>query len=98
MAVVYRGLDKALDREVAVKVMHRHLAGREESRRRFSREARAVAKLKHRNIVEIYDFAGDEAQESFIVTEFVRGRTLRAFGDEVGCGLPEIAALLILEL
>jgi tRNA A-37 threonylcarbamoyl transferase component Bud32 len=95
MAVVYRGLDTLLGREVAVKVMHPHLAGREESRRRFSREARAVAKLRHPNIVEIWDFSGDDAPEAFIVTELIRGRTLRAFGETVGAKLPEIAALLV---
>ena len=98
MAVVYKGRDTALDREVAIKVLHPHLASREESRRRFSREARAVARLRHPSIVEIYDFSGDEARESFIVTEFVRGRTLRVFGDEVGFALPEIAALVAAQL
>ena len=94
MAVVYRGRDTALDREVAVKLLHPHLAARAESRARFSREARAVARLSHPNIVEIYDYAGDAALESYLVTEFVRGRTLRAFAEEEGIGFPEIAALL----
>src|SRR5690606_19029204 len=87
-----------LDREVAIKVLHPHLAAREESRRRFSREARAVARLRHASIVEIYDFSGDDAPESFIVTEFVRGRTLKAFGDEVGFALPEIGVLVAAQL
>ncbi len=94
MAAVYRGRDTALDREVAVKLMHPHLAARAESRARFSREARAVARLSHPNIVEIYDYAGDEAQESYLVTEFVRGRTLRAYAEEVGLGFPEVGALV----
>jgi serine/threonine-protein kinase len=94
MAVVYRGRDTALDREVAVKLLHPHLAARAESRARFSREARAVARLSHPNIVEIYDYAGDAAVESFLVTEFVRGRTLRAFAEQVGLGFPEIGALV----
>lgn len=93
MAVVFKGLDTTLHREVAVKIMHPHLANREESRRRFSREARAVARLRHPAIVEIYDFSDDETRQSFLVTEFVPGRTLRAFSDEVGFGLPELAAL-----
>src|SRR5512137_1314885 len=95
MSVVYRGHDTALDREVAVKVLHPHLAARPESRARFSREARAVARLSHPNIVEIFDYAGDAAVESFLVTEFVRGRTLRAFAEQVGTGFPEIAALVV---
>jgi serine/threonine-protein kinase len=94
MAVVYRGRDTALDREVAVKVLHPHLAARAESRARFSREARAVARLNHPNIVEIYDYAGDAAVESYLVTEFVHGRTLRAFAEEEGVRYPEIGALL----
>ena len=95
MAVVYRGRDTALDREVAVKVLHPHLATRAESRARFSREARAVARLRHPNIVEIYDYAGDAALESYLVTEFVRGRTLRAFAEEEGVGYPEVGALIV---
>ncbi|WP_242372876.1 serine/threonine-protein kinase, partial [Anaeromyxobacter sp. SG26] len=94
MAVVYRGRDTALDREVAVKLLHPHLASAPDSRARFSREARAVARLSHPGIVEIYDYAGDGAADSYLVTEFVRGRTLRAFAHEVGFGFPEIGALV----
>src|SRR5574341_1956920 len=94
MAAVYLGRDTALDREVAIKVLHPHLASRPESRARFSREARAVARLSHPNIVEIYDYAGDQARESYLVTEFVHGRTLRAFADEVGFGFPEVGVLV----
>jgi serine/threonine-protein kinase len=94
MAVVYRGRDTALDREVAVKLLHPHLAARAESRARFSREARAVARLNHPNIVEIFDYAGDAAVESYLVTEFVHGRTLRAFADEEHIRYPEVGALL----
>jgi serine/threonine-protein kinase len=94
MAVVYRGRDSALDREVAVKLLHPHLASAPESRARFSREARAVARLAHPGIVEIYDYSGDAAAESYLVTEFVRGRTLRAFSQEVGFGFPEVAMLV----
>jgi hypothetical protein len=94
MAVVYRGRDTALEREVAVKLLHPHLASAPESRARFSREARAVARLSHPGIVEIYDYAGDAAVESYLVTEFVRGRTLRAFAAEVGVGYPELGMLI----
>jgi hypothetical protein len=94
MAVVYRGRDSALDREVAVKLLHPHLASAPDSRARFSREARAVARLAHPGIVEIYDYSGDAAVESYLVTEFVRGRTLRSFAQEVGFGFPEVAMLV----
>jgi hypothetical protein len=94
MAIVYRGRDTALDREVAVKLLHPHLAAAPESRARFSREARVVARLSHPGIVEIFDYAGDAAAESYLVTEFVRGRTLRAYAHEVGFGYPEIGMLV----
>lgn len=98
MSVVYRGRDTSLDREVAIKVLHPHLATKAESRARFSREARAVARLSHPGIVEIYDYSGDDSAESWIVTEFVHGRTLRAFADEEGIPLPECGALVGLAL
>jgi hypothetical protein len=98
MSVVYRGRDTTLDREVAVKVLHPHLATKPESRARFSREARAVARLSHPGIVEIYDYSGDANAESWLVTEFVHGRTLRAFADDGGIPLPECGALVGLAL
>jgi tRNA A-37 threonylcarbamoyl transferase component Bud32 len=94
MAVVYRGRDSALDREVAVKLLHPHLAQAPESRARFSREARAVARLAHPGIVEIYDYSGDGAPEAYLVTEFVRGQTLRVFAQETGFANPEVGLLI----
>ncbi len=93
MSQVYRAWDRQLDREVAIKVLHPHLASSEDSRRRFSREARAVAKLHHPHIVEIFDFSGD-GDAAYIVTEFIRGTTLQKFSDQVGFGLPQIGALV----
>ncbi|MCY1022894.1 serine/threonine-protein kinase [Pyxidicoccus sp. MSG2] len=98
MSVVYKGLDTALDREVAVKVLHPHLAGKDESRRRLAREARAVAKLHHPNILEVFDFSSAEAQDAFIVTEYIRGVTLKTFLDEGPMEPPELAAMVIHEL
>ncbi|MDY7227898.1 protein kinase domain-containing protein [Hyalangium rubrum] len=98
MSVVYKGLDTALDREVAVKVLHPHLAGRDESRRRLAREAKAVARLHHPNILEVFDFSAADSQNAYIVTEYIRGRTLRQYLDEGGLEPPEIAAMIIHEL
>lgn len=98
MSVVYKGLDTALDREVAVKVLHPHLAGKDESRRRLAREARAVARLHHPNILEVFDFSAADAQNAYIVTEYIRGRTLRQYLDEGGLEPPELAAMIIHEL
>ena len=94
MAVVYRGLDRSLQREVAVKVLHRHLASHKEARERFEREAHAVAKLHHENILEIFDFSGNSSSESYIVTEFIQGPTLRQFINDHQIGYPEIGALI----
>jgi serine/threonine-protein kinase len=93
MSQVYKAWDTMLDREVAVKLLHPHLASKEDSRRRFSREAKAVAKLRHPNILEIFDFSGDQAQKAFIVTEFIQGVTLKRFAEDTGFGSPSIAAL-----
>jgi len=96
MAVVYRALDTALQREVALKLLHPHLADHLEARKRFEREAHAVARLHHPSIVEVYDYAGASADEVYIVMELVEGTTVREFLDRRG-GKPllaEAAALM----
>ena len=77
MGVVYKGVDSALDREVAVKVMSNTIEADDGARTRFFREARAAAKLQHRNIVTIYEFAKEEGVP-YIVMEFLRGKSLAA--------------------
>jgi tRNA A-37 threonylcarbamoyl transferase component Bud32 len=81
MAVVYRARDSKLLREVAVKVLHPHLASDLESRQRFLREAQAAARLRHPNIVEVFDFSVEADRESFMVTELLDGPTLRRFAE-----------------
>ncbi|MFL5318783.1 MAG: protein kinase domain-containing protein [Myxococcaceae bacterium] len=98
MSVVYKGLDTALDREVAVKVLHPHLAKKEESRKRLAREAKAVAKLHHPNILEVFDFAGADSEDAYIVTELIRGQTLRDYANGTSFEPPELAAMVIHEL
>ncbi|OJH36783.1 serine/threonine-protein kinase [Cystobacter ferrugineus] len=99
MSVVYKGLDTALDREVAVKVLHPHLAHKSESRQRLAREARAVARLHHPNILEVFDFSAEGAREAFLVTEYVRGRTLKEYVDGQGpMEPPELAAMIVHEI
>ncbi|MBL9106901.1 MAG: protein kinase [Myxococcales bacterium] len=95
MAVVYRGLDTVLSREVAIKVLHPHMAAREESRARLRREALTVAKLRHENILEIYDYSGEESADSYLVTEFIHGMTLREWLDTRWRPRPALAALVI---
>lgn len=98
MSVVYRGVDAQLERDVAIKVLHDHLAKKPENRKRLHREAKAIARLRHPNILEIYDYAAEDAQRSFIVMEFVRGVTLRQFIDEHGPMPPEHTAALGIQL
>ncbi len=78
MGVLYRGFDPVLDREVAIKLMHADFSeDTEQMRPRFYREARAAAKLNHRNIVTIFEFA-EESNVPYIVMEFLRGTSLGA--------------------
>ena len=76
MAAVYRGLDYRLERPVAVKVMHQHLAEDEHFTQRFIQEARQAARLAHPNIVNVFD-QGQDGPITFIVMEYLPGITLR---------------------
>jgi hypothetical protein len=94
MAVVYRAHDPRLERDVAVKVLHPHLARDPESRARFEREARAAARLRHPNIVEVYEFSDPEERESYMVTELLEGPTLRRFTERHPDVPSEVAAAI----
>jgi eukaryotic-like serine/threonine-protein kinase len=98
MAVVYRAQDETLKREVAIKILHQHLAGEPDSRARLEREAQAVAKLRHENILEIFDYSGSGSESSYIVTEFIDGQTLKQFLNGRTLGFPELAALISIEV
>ena len=75
MGVIYRATDTLLQREVAVKLLSTSGLGTE-GRARLLREAQAVAKLNHPNIVSLYD-AGEADGTPFIVMELVSGQSLR---------------------
>jgi serine/threonine-protein kinase len=94
MAVVYRARDARLERDVAVKVLHPHLAKDAESRARFEREARAAARLRHPNIVEVYEFSAPDEPQSYMVTELIEGPTLRRFVERHPDVPAEVAALI----
>ena len=98
MAIVYRGLDRSLKRTVAIKVLHKHLADYQEARDRFEREAQAVAKLRHENILEIFDYAAKEESEAYIVTEFIDGQTLKQFVTDRPIVFPEVGAMIMLQV
>lgn len=98
MAVVYRAEDERLRRQVALKILHDHIAGRPENRERFEREARAVARLEHPNIMSVYGFSSPTAPVGYIAAELIEGETLRAFVDRRGFEFPEIGAMVCLLL
>jgi eukaryotic-like serine/threonine-protein kinase len=76
MSTVYRAVDRTLEREVAIKLMHREIATDSDQLERFRREARAVAQLSHPHIVTVID-AGEDAGRPYIVFEYVQGETLK---------------------
>ena len=86
MATIYAALDLRLDRQVAVKVMHPHLAQDEQFVTRFIREAKAAASLSHPNIVSVLDQGWNQGGVPcvFIVMELIEGATLRDYLHEQG--------------
>ncbi len=75
MGEVWLAHDTKLDREVAIKLMRRELMAREDAVKRFYREARAVARLNHPNIVQVYAI-GEERSLIYMVMEYVDGETV----------------------
>lgn len=86
MATIYVALDTRLDRKVAVKIMHPHLANDEKFIDRFIREAKAAAALSHPNIVAVQDQGWNQGGTPavFLVMELVEGHTLRDYLFEQG--------------
>ncbi len=76
MSVVYRGEDPSLKRIVAIKVLHDHLTEDTQARERLHREAVAVAKLHHPNIIDVFDFATSDDGPAYIVMEYIAGKSL----------------------
>jgi len=76
MADVYKAHQESLDRFVAIKVLPALLARSTDLRRRFRREARAIAALRHPNIVTVYDF-GEQGDIVYLVMDYVDGGTLK---------------------
>lgn len=84
MGRVYRAEQTALGRTVAVKVIHPHLSGEENTAARFITEARASSLLNHPNSVSVIDFGKTEQGELYLVMEFLRGKDLAKVAYEEG--------------
>lgn len=76
MATVYLATDLRLERRVAIKVMHHHLADDTQYKLRFIQEARSAARLAHPNVVNVYD-QGQDDETAYLVMEYLPGITLR---------------------
>jgi serine/threonine-protein kinase len=87
MATVYLALDRRLDRQVALKVMHEHLTADDEFVSRFVREARSAARLSHPNVVQVFD-QGSDGSMLYLAMEYLPGRTLRDVLAERGALTP----------
>src|SRR5438105_5998618 len=75
MGIVYRAHDEQLDRDVALKVLFAGMLADESARKRFRKEALALAKLNHPNIETVFEF-GNQDGVDFLVTEYIPGTTL----------------------
>ncbi len=89
MGIVYAARDPDLDRIVAVKVLRSRLMPDSQGRSRMVREAQALAKLNHPNVVHVYE-VGRSQNQLFIAMEFVRGRTLSKWVEQESPTLGEI--------
>ncbi|MBC7591477.1 MAG: Stk1 family PASTA domain-containing Ser/Thr kinase [Salinibacterium sp.] len=76
MATVYLATDLRLERRVAIKVMHGHLADDSKFKERFIQEARSAARLAHPNVVNVFD-QGQDSDMAYLVMEYLPGITLR---------------------
>ncbi len=84
MGVVYAARDPQLDREVAIKVLTASSTDGDDAQRRWLREARALAKVNHPNVVQAYDVGTTTQGEVYIAMELVQGRSLRELGVQRG--------------
>lgn len=76
MSVVYKARHMLMNKEVALKMLHPHMIGREQSRDRFRQEAQAVSQIDHPNVVRIFDFGISEDNRPYIVMDFLDGVSL----------------------
>ncbi|MBI3914480.1 MAG: protein kinase [Chloroflexi bacterium] len=93
MATVFKAYHPALDRYVAIKVLHPAFKEDASFLTRFRREARIVAKLDHPNIIPIHDFA-EEADTPYLVIRYIEGKTLKALQSEGVLPLEQLLGII----
>ncbi|MEJ1180259.1 MULTISPECIES: Stk1 family PASTA domain-containing Ser/Thr kinase [unclassified Pseudarthrobacter] len=94
MSTVYLATDLRLEREVALKVLHPHLASDDTFLGRLGREAKAAARLSHSHVVGVLD-QGNDGQTAYLVMEYIKGHTLRDVIMSKGALPPRLALALI---
>ncbi|MET1089838.1 MAG: Stk1 family PASTA domain-containing Ser/Thr kinase [Arthrobacter sp.] len=94
MSTVYVATDQRLERDVALKVLHPHLAADESFLGRLGREAKAAARLSHPHVVGVLD-QGTDNQTAYLVMEYIKGHTLRDVINTKGALPPRLALALI---
>lgn len=98
MASVHIGIDRRLERKVACKILHPHVAENPDARERLAREARAIAQLKHENVIEVYDYSIDDPECTWLISELIEGCSLRQFLDRHSRPMPEVAAMIVCDV
>lgn len=98
MASVHAGQDLRLARPIAVKILHHHIAENPDARERLAREARAIAQLKHENVIEVYDYSIEDPDCTWLVSELIEGYSLRQFLDRNETPPPEVAVMIVAEV
>ncbi|MDR7159343.1 serine/threonine-protein kinase [Arthrobacter sp. BE255] len=94
MSTVYLATDLRLERDVALKVLHPHLASDDTFLGRLGREAKAAARLSHSHVVGVLD-QGNDGQTAYLVMEYIKGHTLRDVIKSKGALPPRLALALI---
>jgi serine/threonine protein kinase len=101
MATVYRAVDTVLGRDVAIKILHPHLAKDKDLAIRFNNEASIAAKLDQPNILRIFDYGIHEDGRSYMISELVRGQDMYHFQNErlkkTGANVENFVILMICE-
>ncbi|UZX02665.1 Stk1 family PASTA domain-containing Ser/Thr kinase [Arthrobacter sp. CDRTa11] len=94
MSTVYLATDQRLERDVALKVLHPHLAEDDTFLGRLGREAKSAARLSHAHVVSVLD-QGNDGQTAYLVMEYIKGHTLRDVINAKGALPPRLALALI---